>query len=386
MGALFGSRAANLQALGVLSRSASGRAPLPTSRRETLAASVKWACLRLRADLLSTTPLDVYRRVNGVQVEMPKPPVLLAPGGADLEPEEWLYSTQFDLDDCGNTFGLVTGRTAQNHPTGIELVPAETVVVRVVKGVKEIRVDGKKYPVEDVWHERQFTTSGSPVGLSPTAFAAMTIGGYLSAQKFAAEWFAGGGIPAAHFRNTEKVVTPAEARIIKDRFDAQVDTGGMLVTGSDWEYNVLGAKASESGFTDAIKISAPDQCRFYGVPGDMVDVESATGSITYANVTQRNLQLLIINMGPAYVRREQTFSRRLLPAPRYAKFNTDALLRMDPASRSIKLVGEVAGRVLAPSEARELENRQPFTADQLAEFDRLFPSRAIAAPPKEPLP
>ena len=56
-----------------------------------------------------------------------------------------------------------------------------------------------------------------------------------------------------------------------------------------------------------LKSSAQDLCRFYGVPGDAVDVESTSGSITYA-MSQRNLRLLIHNLGPAFTRRERTFT------------------------------------------------------------------------------
>lgn len=385
MGLLFGQRAANLDALieasGGTPRRASG-SPLPTSRRQTLKASVKWACLRLRSDLISTTPLDVYRRVNGVQVEMPKPPVFSAPGGGALEWEEWLYSSQFDLDDVGNTVGLITARDAMNLPSAIELAPADAVVVQVRNGKVTYRIDGVERGPDEVWHERQFTTAGSPVGLSPTAYAALSMSAHLGALEFAADWFNGSGIPAAHFRNTEVMVTDDQSAEIKRRFDSQISNGGTLVTGRDWEYHLLGAKASESAFVEGLKVTGPDLCRFYGVPADMVDVETATGSITYANVTQRNLQLLIVNLGPAYIRREKTFSARLLPRPRYAKFNTDALLRMDPKSRYEQWKAGIDGRFLAPSEARELDNRQPFTEEQFGEFDRLFSSRT-STPSKE---
>lgn len=382
MGVFFGKRALTLEsAWDARIRPYRGGALAP-GRDGSLRASVKWACLRLRADLVSTCPLDVYKRVNGVQVEIPKPPVLRAPGGAGMEPEEWLYSTQFDLDDVGNTFGLIRSRSA-GLPAMIELVPVESVSVIVRDGVKEVRVDGKPVPAEDVWHEKQFTTSGSPVGLSPTAYAALTMSGYLSAQQFAADWFAGAAMPAAHFRNTAKVLKDGESEKIKAKYKSTLASGDVLVTGSDWEYHMLGAKASESQFVEAIKTSAPDQCRYYGVPADMVDVETATGNITYANVTQRNLQLLIINLGPTFTRRERTFSSRLLPAPRFSKFATDALMRMDPAGRYEMHGVGIDKRFLAPSEVRELENRPPFTPEQLAEFDRLFPTRAITAPTKE---
>jgi len=380
MGLLFGRRALAgldelIEATGGRPRSSSGTVA-PTSRKQTLGASVKWACLRLRADLVSTCPIDVFRKVSNVQVEVSKPPIFSAPGGEGIEWEEWLYSSQFDLDDAGNSVGIITARNSLGLPAAIELVPIDTVVIRVRNGVVTYRIDGVEYARDQVWHERQFTTSGSPVGLSPTAFAALSMSAHLGAMQFAADWFNGSGIPAAHFRNKEVKVTADQSREIKRRFEDQISNGGTLVTGNDWEYSLLGAKASEAAFVEGLESTAPDLCRFYGVPGDMVDVQVPTGSVTYANVTQRNLQLLVINLGPAFIRRERTFSSKMLPAPRYAKFNTDALLRMDPLSRSQKLIAEVAGRISAPSEARALNNLQPFTDEQYAEFERLWPTRA----------
>jgi hypothetical protein len=128
-----------------------------------------------------------------------------------------------------------------------------------------------------------------------------------------------------------------------------------------------------------------DVCRFFGVPGDLVDAQTSTGSVTYASITQRNLQLLIMNLQPAYIRREKALSAAL-PKPRYVKFNTDAtVLRMDPEARTTAILSRVAGKTLAPSEARELDNLPPFTADQLAEFADLgiVARQAPAMPPQQ---
>src|SRR5439155_18095408 len=54
--------------------------------------SAVWACLRLRANLISTMPVDVYRNVGKIQVDVPKPPVLVNPGGERVDIQEWLYS------------------------------------------------------------------------------------------------------------------------------------------------------------------------------------------------------------------------------------------------------------------------------------------------------
>ena len=345
------------------------------TRDSSMQSSVKWACLRLRADLISTTPLDVYREFGGLLVPRETPEVLRSPDGkSDLS--EWMYSSQIDLDDCGNMFGLITARDRLGYPARIELVSASKVTVRQINGVTTWMVNGEEVPEADLWHERQFTVPGSPLGLSPTAYAALSLSGGLGAAEFAASWFSGNAIPAAHLKNNAKTLNTAEASAVKAKFVETVATGDVFVTGNDWEYSVLGAKASESAFIDMLKASAQDLCRFYGVPGDAVDVEATSGSITYANVTQRNLQLLIHNLGPAFTRRERTFTNRLTPRGQVVKFNTDAMLRMDPMGRTDLQAKAIGTRRMTVSEARALENLPPLTPEQEAEFARLFPTRA----------
>lgn len=342
--------------------------------------SAVWACLRLRADLVSTMPVDVYRRVGGIQVEVPKPPVIVAPGGDRCEMQEWLYSTQVDLDRAGNSFGIITARDGLGLPARIDLVPVSEVSVIVRHGelfgyrIAGDLFDGPK--VRDIWHERQFTVAGLHVGLSPVAYAAWSIGEYLSIQQFALDWFGNGGIPAAQLRNTSKTIDQKDAAIVKARFKAAVDGRDLFVSGADWEYKPIQATETGAGWIEAKQFGVGDIARFFGCPGDLIDAAVSSGSITYANVTQRNLQFLIMNLGPAIIRRENAMSRGLLPQPRYVKLNTDALLRMDPQTRAGMLKTQIDSRVLAPSEARELDNRPPLTEDQMAEFDRLFGSRS----------
>lgn len=346
-----------------------------------LRSSGVWACLRLRADLISTMPLDVFRRYQGVQVEVPKPPILVNPGGEQVPLPEWIYSSQFDLDRSGNVVGLVTELDGQGLPRRVDLVPLSDAYARG-KGseIVEWRIGKKIYTPAEVWHEKQFTAPGLPLGLSPVAYAAMSIGGYLSAQQFALDWFANDVAPMGTLQHqTEENISAAVARVMKDRFKEAVAGRDIFVTGSEWEWTPAASDASQAAFLEQMKFGITDVTRFFGVPADMIDAEGSSSSITYANVTQRNLQLLVMNLGPAIVRRENALSR-LLPQPRYVKFNTDAILRMDPSAVTANLVAQVNGRLRAPSEARETLNLPPFTDEQLAEFDRLFPSRAATAP------
>src|SRR5690242_21329538 len=98
--------------------------------------SAVWACLALRAGLISTFPVDVFRdyTLNGVQMAMPMPtpPVLVAPGGEDWEYEDWCYASQVDIDRTGNAVGLITEKNAAGLPARIDLQDINTVSVRVL--------------------------------------------------------------------------------------------------------------------------------------------------------------------------------------------------------------------------------------------------------------
>jgi HK97 family phage portal protein len=339
-----------------------------TARRH----SAVWACRRLRADLLSTMPVDVYRMIGDLQVEVPKPPVLLAPGGAKVEMHEWLWMSQDDLDGHGNAVGIITAVDGLGLPARVELQDLSTVSVRG-KGsdITEWKIAGKKYEPHEVWHERQYPRSGNPLGMSPVMYAAWSINQYLSAQQFSLDWFSGGAIPAASLKNTAKTINKDQAREIKDTYKATVAAGDVFVHGSDWELKALSATSADSAFLELQQASIADIARYFGCPVDLIEGAVQSGSITYATISQRNLQLIIMNLGPVVVRREHGLSR-MLPKPRFVKLNTDAILRMDPETRAKVLGQQVKDRLRAPSEARAIDNLPPYTEEQLAEFDRLF--------------
>lgn len=342
-----------------------------------------WAALRLRANLVSSLPVDVFRRVGGVQVETPKPPLLVEPGGPDWLWPEWMWATQFDLDRYGNTFGIVVERDGLGMPRRVELVPAGMVTVRGNgPTITKYRVGPEEYDPPEVWHERQYRVAGSPIGLCPVAYAAWSIGGYLSAQKFTLDFFGSGAMPAGVLRNTQ-VQVPGQDQITeaKAKFKAATANRDIFVTGRDWEWTASAAPEAANAFIEAQQWGTVEVARYFDVPADLIDAAVSGQSVTYANITQRNVQLLVMSLGPAIGRREAALTRAL-PQPRYVKLNSDALLRMDPQTRDQVLIAKVAGRLLAPSEARELDNRQPFTPEQEAEFARLFPAK-YPAPSKQ---
>lgn len=353
--------------LGWRDRGGRGSGRGAVSQERALRHSAWWACLRLRADLESMMPVDVFRKFDGFDVEMPKPDLLIEPmPGVDIG--EHFYSSRVDLDRYGNSVGVITARNALGLPAAIDLAPmGDTVAMMKGRRIVEWRICGERYDPAMIWHERQWTVGGWPLGLSPLAYASWTVDGYLSAQEFARDWFGAGATPRGTLKNTEQKLKRGQIAEAKAGFRQAAENGDIFVTGSDWEWTPAQMDAASAGFLEQQNAGLLDVCRYLGVPGDMIDAPVQGSAVTYANITQRNLQLLVTNLGPAITRRQRKWSTAL-PRPRFVKLNTDALLQMDPQTREQVILARVAGRTLAPSEARRLDNLAPFTVEQLAEF------------------
>jgi HK97 family phage portal protein len=351
--------------------------------------SAVWACLRLRADLISTLPVSVARDLgDGTFMPVAKPQVLITPGGPTVRYCEWMFSSQWDLDRIGNMVGIIRAWDGNGFPSLIELQPTRSVVIKTEgTRITSYRIADKSYPPEQIWHEKQYTIPGLPVGLSPVAYAAYTLGRWASVEQFAASWFAGGGVPRARLKNVAKKIVGKESTIIKEAWNAAIAAGEPFVFGSDWEYDLIQAEQSSDAWLQSNDATTLDVARFFGCPADLIDAAVQTGtSITYANVTQRNLQFLVMHLGPVVTRREEALTT-LTAAPRIVRLDTDALLRMDPLSRAQMIKTMIDSRTITPSEARVEEGRQPLTQADKDEFNELFPPKSAApAAPKAALP
>jgi HK97 family phage portal protein len=347
--------------------------------------SAVWACVRLRADLVSTFPVKQMRDTNidNVAVQMPLSPILVEPGGAEWDYLDWMWASNSDLDRSGNTIGLITEVNALGLPSRIDLQPTKVCSVVKPKGSPSwlYRIDGKIYTRDKVWHERQYPVSGFPLGLSPVAYAAWSIGEFLSLQDFALDWFGGGAVPKAAMRNKAKKLQTKEIVDAKQWYRDSISNGDVMIFGADWEYDLIQAAEMGMEWLDGRKFGIAEISRFFGCPSDLIDAAVSGQSVTYANISQRNLQFLIMNLQPLVTRRERRLSK-WLPRPRYVQLDTDALLRMDPQTRALVAKMRIDSRTLTPSEARGWENQLPLTQAQIDEFNTLFPPKTAVSPPE----
>jgi len=339
---------------------------------------------------MSTFPVDVYRkeRIDGVDVRvaLPTPQLLIEPGGPQWDYLHWMKARQMDLDRAGNCIGLITERNALNLPARIDLQPIEKckLIRKGGTGALVYKIDNKEYAPEKVWHERVNVIAGLDVGLSPLAYAAWSIGEYLSLQQFALDWFGAGGVPKARLKNTQKTLNDKEAGVVKDRWKASISNGDLFVHGNDWEYDFMQAQSAGMEWLEGRRFGLTDVARFFDCPADLIDAAiNAPGSLLYQTALSRNLQFLIMNLQPAVTLAENDLSKTQ-PKPRFVKLNTGTLLRMDPETQAKVIHQRLMDKTLTNTGARAFYDEPPLTAAEIAQFDVLYGAPRTNPTPAEP--
>lgn len=343
-------------------------AGVPVDADSAMRMSAVWACVDLIASSVSTLPVDEFRREGDRQVELPPPALFQSPDG-ELGLTGWLYQVLESLLKRGNAYGLILTRDREGWPTKILMVPPSVVQVSQrgePLGPYEWKLDGK--PVRrfdplsgegDLWHVPAYLVAGSPIGLSPIAYGALTIGTGLAAHEFGARWFRDNATPSAVLSN-EKATNRETAKLVKARWvEALRGNREPVVLGDGWKYDAVSVPAEESQFLATIRASTEDVARFFRVPPSEIGGSIEGDSDTYANQEQRSIALLKYTLNPWIVRLEEALSG-LRPRGRFTKFNVDALIRTDLEARYRAHELSVRAGWKSVDDVRQIEDLPPL--------------------------
>lgn len=341
-------------------------AGVPVDDDQAMRLGAVWGCVDLLAELVSTLPVDEYRRTNGVS-QATSSRFIEDPAGDGTGSEVWLR--QFMTSELlrGNTFGFVTSIDESMWPSAIELLHPDRVTLRrnLQQGPVTWLLDGKeidRWPAGPLWHVPAYCVAGSPAGMSPITYAAQTIGVGLAAQKFGAQWFGDGAHPTATLES-DQYIGEDDAKLLKTRIMAALDGGrAPIVLGQGTKLNPIQVSPEESQFLETMKANADDIARFFfrRPPGE-------GGEITYANVEARSIDLLTYTLSGWLVRIERALSR-IRPRGRYVKFNADALLRVDTKTRYEAHTMAIRSGMASPDERRSLEDQPPIPSGAGAQY------------------
>jgi HK97 family phage portal protein len=331
-------------------------AGVPVNPDQAMRLSAVWASVRLLSDTIAGMPIDVYRR--GERTPLAPPPLLVTPA-AGWGLDEWLEGAMRSLLLRGNAYGIVVARDGDLRPAQVELAHPDQVTVTVTAdGMVEHRLAGRLIPPEDVWHVRAYTMPGMVLGLSPVEYGRQQIGLGLAVERFGAQWFGEGAVPAG-LLETDADLQPEQAADLKFQWNARHQNHhDIAVLDNGAKYKPITIAPEESQFIETQKLNVAAIARIYGVPPELIAGEVGN-SLTYANQEQRAVDFLVFTANRWVVRLERAIST-LLPRGQFVKLNTGSLLRTTTLARyQAHEVGLRAG-FLTIAEVRALEDLPPL--------------------------
>jgi HK97 family phage portal protein len=321
-----------------------------------------YAAVDLIAGVCSSLPVDGYTGKGADRREVPLSSFFTDPDGSGQGFGDWTYQLLYSWLLRGNAVGRIVARDAQDRPSQIVLQHPDYVSVQPdADGRLQWHFGGRSIPRQEVWHRRMKPVPGRTLGMSPIALHAVSIGQGLAAEAFGLRWFEDGAHPSAILQNENAAtVTQEQANTVKARFLAAIrGTREPVVLGSGWKYQAVQIAPNESQFLDTQRYTAAEAARIFG-PGipEVLGYETG-GSMTYANVEQRSLDLLKFTLDRYLRRIEDVLSTDILARPRYIKLNRDALLATDLLTRYKAHELALKNRFRYVNEVRRIEDLPP---------------------------
>lgn len=326
-----------------------------------------FASIRHIVDFVSSLPVDFYRKSDNLR-ETVSTPELIRNADDEYGLDTWFGQIAYGLATQGNAVGRVTAM-GQSGPTQIDWSGYWSSI-----GYGETDpwwVNGQALGYRSVAQVRWLVPPGRRLGLSPIEHYASMVRAGLSAQDYA-NVGRGGGLPLAELTNTALSEIPAELiAAAQSKAQAAFASGKPFVHGKDWTFGAVTIPPNQLQFIETLKLSATAIASIYGIDPREIG-GSAADSLTYSNDESRPLTRAY-NMRPYLVRIENAVNR-WIAGPVYMKFNIDATIRADLATRTTVIGAQLADGRLNVDEARALEDRGPIPGGSFYNVPRPTPA------------
>ena len=336
--------------------------------------SAVWACQTLIADSIATLPIDVFRKQDSTRIPV------VAPLWIEKPNPEWNrieFETQrlLSLLGWGNAYTLLVRKNGSVDPQApvVErwvLNPAHMVVRRRTNQT-DVRDEivywylGREIPTANIQHIRGYTLPGWVMGMSPIMNANRTLLSAVESQNAGLKFYQQGMMMAGVLSIPQ---LPAEAgKDVIDSLRDQFSTmyGGsnnagrpaVLSGGTTWKETSV--SPADAALLETRRFELNEICRWYRVPPWKIsDVDHASQGGGHGLETQ-NASFAQDTQLPWTVRLEEADSA-LLPRGQYVRYNIDAGIRSDLATRFTNFEkGRNAG-FLSANDIRRMEDMAPI--------------------------
>jgi HK97 family phage portal protein len=314
----------------------------------------------LMASLVSELHFDVYSGEGLSRRKRPTPGYLEDPSGDGYGVQDWIYMLCQSWFLRGNAYGNILDQGPTGMLRQVDLYHPDRVNVHLEDGVPSWNVNGTQIPANRMFHRRAFPVAGTLLGASPVAYHADSLGLSIAATRFGKSWFQDGGHPGGILSNSEADMSDSNVvQTAKDRFMAALfGTREPVVLGRGWKFDQIQVAPEESQFLETQQYSEGQAARIMGAGIAEVLGYSTGSTLTYANIVDRDIELLKYAADRWFKRMERILSA-FLPRPQYVQYDRDSFLDTNIMQRwqvnKVKL--ETGAYVI--NEVRAKNNDQP---------------------------
>lgn len=342
--------------------------------------SAVWAASRLITESIAALPLKFYRVTGSNKQELTDgilPELFSGKVNRYQTRQEFLETFILNLVMTGNAYalkqfsgtrlvGLLPLMTSQVET---RLMPDGEVVHYYYhdSGVTALSADS-------VWHAKLF--GNGIVGLSPLAYAKVSVGVALAGESRVATIFKNGGKPTGVLMY-DKTLTKDQREHIRQEFNELREGNGdrLMVLEAGFKYEQISMSPQDIQLLESRRYQIEDIARFWGVPSVLIN--DTSGSTTWGSGIHELVQgFYKLNLRPYLERLEASIVHNLAPTGNrvMAEFDFDALLRADRAARMDAHNKAINGAVMTSNEARAAENLPPLPGgDQLLVNGNMVP-------------
>jgi HK97 family phage portal protein len=337
------------------------------------------ACVDIKAASIAAMPLKEYTDAGGIKSLAPSKSSLIDDPSDVFSPEEWIYAGVASLTLWDQAIGMVTlGKNM--WPAKVEwLVPSDVQVGiksgRTIYVLRDMSVHSEFRHGGDIVHIRRRPIPGrADGGLSASKAIAPLVQVGLEGARAALATYLAGGLPMSALYWDG----PLDAKEADDMSESYVskrrkNTGRPLVLGKGWKFETFKREDITGEMVAMRQQIATEVAVAHSVPPELVG--GTTGnSLTYSTLEGLTRHLEVRTLLPVYTPFERAMSR-LLPDPRFCRFNADAVIRTSLLDRMKANDIAIRSGVRTPNEARALDDVAPF-ADGLGD-EHLWPPYAV---------
>lgn len=312
-------------------RSSGGYAITPTVREAMGIPAVNRAVTML-ATTAGSLDLNAYRAGERIT---PDPPLVARPTRG-LPPGRFTRDSVFYMAAYGETIWLTTERYAEDGaPASVVPVPPTRIRSEWDGALHEwstLDKNGKPRRLDprDVNQVTLLTDPETGRGLGPMQLCGAALNVAIEADRWAARYFAGGGMPSI-FLEATGILGGDEPQSIKDQW--LHDPPNMPKVGANIVPHVLNHNPEQAQLVTSRAHSRGDVALMFGINGRLLEAPVGGTALSYTNVGDLATELVRLTLAPYYLEQiEQAFSD-LLPRGTTARYDVEGFQRADPLTR-----------------------------------------------------